>query len=95
MPTTMKAIQLHEFGGPEVLRYATVPVPELKPGEVLVRVDAVGINPPDSYLRDGYEHEQLPAEMRPSVAVAGHSGVGRVGRRRGGRDGCAGLLRRR
>ena len=69
MPTTMKAIQLHEFGGPEVLRYETVPVPELKPGEVLVRVHAVGINPPDWYLRDGYEHSQLPAEMRPSVPL--------------------------
>lgn len=64
---TMKAIRLHEFGGPEVLRYETVSVPVLKPGEVLVRVHAVGINPPDWYLRDGYE--QLPAEMRPSVPL--------------------------
>jgi len=54
MPTnTMKAIRLHEHGGPEVLRYEEVPVPEPKPGEVLVRVHAVGINPPDWYLRDG------------------------------------------
>jgi len=51
---TMKAIRMHEFGGPEVLRYEEVPMPELKPGEVLVRVHAVGINPPDWYLRDGY-----------------------------------------
>jgi NADPH:quinone reductase-like Zn-dependent oxidoreductase len=43
MPTnTMKAIRLHEFGGPEVLRYDEVRIPELKPGEVLVRVHAVG-----------------------------------------------------
>ena len=56
MPTnTMKAIRLHEFGGPEVLRYEEAPIPELKPGEVLVRVHAVGINPPDWYLRDGYK----------------------------------------
>jgi D-arabinose 1-dehydrogenase-like Zn-dependent alcohol dehydrogenase len=34
MPTnTMKAIRLHEFGGPEVLRYEEVAIPELKPGE--------------------------------------------------------------
>ena len=46
MPTEMKAIQLHEFGGPEVLRHETVPVPELQNGEVLVRVHAVGVNPP-------------------------------------------------
>jgi len=66
---TMKAIQVHEFGGPEVLQYDTVPVPELKPGEVLVRVHAVGVNPPDWYLRDGYEHQQLPVEMRPSIPL--------------------------
>ncbi len=68
MPTnTMKAIRLHEFGGPEVLRYDEVPIPEPKPGEVLVRVHAVGINPPDWYLRDGYK--MLPPEWRPPVAL--------------------------
>ncbi len=51
----MKAIRQHEFGGPEVLRYEDAPIPELKRGEVLVRVHAVGINPPDWYLRDGYK----------------------------------------
>ena len=61
----MKAIRLHEFGGPEVLRYEEAPLPELKPGEVLVRVHAVGINPPDWYLRDGYK--SLPPEWRPPV----------------------------
>ncbi len=68
MPTnTMKAIRLHEFGGPEVLRYEDAPIPELKPGEVLVRVHAVGINPPDWYLTDGYK--QLPPEFRPPVPL--------------------------
>ncbi|OXL85824.1 NADPH:quinone reductase [Paenibacillus sp. SSG-1] len=62
---TMKAIRLHEFGGPEVLRYEEAPIPELKPGEVLVRVHAVGMNPPDWYLRDGYK--SLPPEWRPPV----------------------------
>src|SRR4051812_32452938 len=62
---TMKAIRLHEFGGPEVLRYEDVPVPELKPGEVRVRVHAVGLNPPDWYLREGYK--SLPPEWRPQV----------------------------
>jgi NADPH:quinone reductase-like Zn-dependent oxidoreductase len=64
---TMKAIQLHEFGGPEVLRYETVPIPELNPGGVLVRVHAVGINPPDWYLRGGFE--SLPPEWRPPVPL--------------------------
>ncbi|MEH7141878.1 NADP-dependent oxidoreductase [Priestia megaterium] len=62
---TMKAIRQHEFGGPEVLRYEEAPLPELKPGEVLVRVHAVGINPPDWYLREGYK--DLPPEWQPAV----------------------------
>lgn len=64
--TTMKAIRLHAFGGPEVLRYEDAPLPVLKAGEVLVRVHAVGINPPDWYLRDGYK--MLPPEWQPQVA---------------------------
>lgn len=64
---TMKAIRLHEFGGPEVLRYEDAPMPGLKPGEVLVRVRAVGINPPDWYLRDGYQ--TLPADWRPAIPL--------------------------
>ena len=63
---TMKAIRLHKFGGPEVLRYEEAPLPELKPGEVLVRVHAVGINPPDWYLREGYK--DLPSEWQPAVS---------------------------
>lgn len=63
----MKAIRLHEFGGPEVLQYEDAPLPELKPGEVLVRVHAVGINPPDWYLRDGMR--MLPPEWRPQVTM--------------------------
>jgi NADPH:quinone reductase-like Zn-dependent oxidoreductase len=61
----MKAIRQHEFGGPEVLRYENAPKPELKPGDVLVRVHAVGLNPPDWYLREGYK--MLPPEWRPPV----------------------------
>ena len=63
--STMKAVLQYEFGGPEVLRYEDTPVPVLKPGEVRVRVHAVGINPPDWYLRDGYK--ALPPEWQPKV----------------------------
>ena len=49
----MKAIRLHEFGGPDVLRYEDAPKPVAGPGEVIVRVHAVGVNPPDWYLREG------------------------------------------
>ena len=63
--STMNAVRQHEFGGPEVLHYEETPVPELKAGEVLVRVHAVGINPPDWYLRDGMK--MLPPEWRPKI----------------------------
>ncbi|MDL2356009.1 MAG: NADP-dependent oxidoreductase [Pseudomonadota bacterium] len=63
---TMKAVRLHAFGGPEVLRYEDAARPELQPGEVLVRVRAAGINPPDWYLREGYK--MLPAEWQPRVS---------------------------
>ena len=59
----MKAVRLHAFGGPEMLRYEDAPKPEPKPGEVLVRVQAAGLNPPDWYLRDGYR--SLPPEWQP------------------------------
>lgn len=59
----MKAIRQHEFGGPSVLHYEDAPVPEVKPGEVLVQVHAIGMNPPDWYLRDGYK--SLPPEWQP------------------------------
>jgi len=63
---TMKAIRQHEFGGPEVLRYEDAPIPDIRPGEVRVRVHAIGINPPDWYLRDGYK--MLPPEWQPQVS---------------------------
>lgn len=49
----MKAAVVHEFGGPEVFKYEDVPRPEPTDDEVLVRVMAAGINPVDSYVRQG------------------------------------------
>ena len=63
--TPMKAIRQHRFGGPEVLQYEDAPRPELQAGEVFVRVHAIGLNPPDWYLRDGMKI--LPPELRPPV----------------------------
>lgn len=63
----MKAVRLHEFGDAGVLRYEEASFPVLKPGEVLVRVHAVGVNPPDWYLREGYR--MLPPEWRPPVQL--------------------------
>jgi len=61
----MKAIRLHAFGGPEVLLYEDAPRPVIQAGEVLVRVHAIGLNPPDWYLRDGMKI--LPPEWRPTL----------------------------
>jgi hypothetical protein len=45
MKTTMKAIRIHRRGGPEALVYEDAPIPELQPGDALVRVHAAGISP--------------------------------------------------
>lgn len=52
MPT-MKAVRIHAYGGPEVMRYEDAPRPEPAPGEVLIRVQAVGTNPVDWKTRAG------------------------------------------
>jgi NADPH:quinone reductase len=49
----MKAIRVHEFGGPEVLKFEEVPTPKPSAGEVLVRIHAAGVNPYDTYMRAG------------------------------------------
>src|SRR5205807_6098272 len=49
----MKAIVVHEFGGPEVLKYEDAPRPEPKEDEILVRVIAAAVNPVDTYVRQG------------------------------------------
>jgi NADPH:quinone reductase len=55
----MKAIHVHEFGGPEVLRLEEVPTPQPGPGEVLVRMHAAGVNPVETYIRTG-KYSRLP-----------------------------------
>jgi NADPH:quinone reductase len=49
----MKAIRVHEFGGPEVLKIEEVTTPKPSAGEVLVRIYAAGVNPYDTYMRAG------------------------------------------
>jgi len=49
----MKAIRVHQFGGPEVLRLEEIPTPKPDAGQVLVRVRAAGVNPYDTYMRAG------------------------------------------
>ena len=49
----MKAIRVHEFGGPEVLKIEEAATPKPSAGEVLVRIHAAGVNPYDTYMRAG------------------------------------------
>ena len=56
----MNAIQVHEFGGPEVLRIEEVAAPQPCPGEVLIRIQAIGVNPVETYIRAG-TYARLPA----------------------------------
>ena len=49
----MKAIRVHGFGGPEVLKLEDVATPKPSGGEVLVRIHAAGVNPYDTYMRAG------------------------------------------
>jgi NADPH2:quinone reductase len=49
----MKAIRVHEFGGPEVMKLEDVPDLQPEPGKVVVRIHAAGVNPVDAYIRTG------------------------------------------
>ncbi len=51
--TTMKAVVVHEYGGPDVLRYEDAPKPSLTEGDVLIRVEAAGVNPGEAHIRQG------------------------------------------
>jgi NADPH2:quinone reductase len=66
----MRAVRYHEHGGPEVLQVEDVPRPEAGHGELLVRVEAAGVNPVDTYFREGaYPLPGLP--WTPASDVAG------------------------
>src|ERR1700677_1475864 len=50
---TMKAVVIHNFGGPDVLSYEDIPIPKIGPDEVLIKVHAAGVNPVDWKIREG------------------------------------------
>src|SRR6202453_4811031 len=65
----MKAIQIHQAGGPEVLQLAELPIPEPGPGQVLIRVEAIGVNFIEIYFRKGVYKSSLP--LVPGSEAAG------------------------
>ncbi len=65
----MKAIRVHQHGGPEVLTYEDVPEPEPQAGQAVVRVEAIGVNFIDVYHRTGLYHVDPP--LIPGSEAAG------------------------
>jgi NADPH:quinone reductase-like Zn-dependent oxidoreductase len=66
----MKAIMIHEFGGPEVLKYEDVQEPQPGPGEIRIKIIAAGVNPMDWKVRRGLVG-LLPLPMIMGLDVAG------------------------
>ena len=67
----MKAIVVREFGGPEVLKLEEVPTPRPGAGQILVRMKAVGVNPYDTYMRNGGYAIKPPLPYTPGSDAAG------------------------
>lgn len=67
----MKAIRVHEFGGPEVLHLEEEPDPNPGPGQVVVRLSAVGVNPVDTYIRAGLHAVRPSLPYTPGTDAAG------------------------
>lgn len=67
----MKAIRVHAYGDPEVMGLETVAEPEPGPGQVLVRVYAVGVNPVETYIRAGIYPQGPPLPYTPGTDAAG------------------------
>ncbi len=75
----MRAIEIVQPGGPEVLKPCERPVPQLKPGEVLIRVHAAGVNRPDVFQRLGQYPVPPGASDLPGLEVAGEIVDGDLG----------------
>src|SRR5262245_7126660 len=67
----MRAIRVHEFGGPEVMKLETVPDPSAGAGQVVVRLHAAGVNPVDTYIRSGVYANKPSLPFTPGSDGAG------------------------
>jgi NADPH:quinone reductase len=66
----MKAIRVHQFGGPEVMQLKNVADPEPGPNQVLIHVRAIGVNPVETYIRAG-RYPNLTLPFTPGTDAAG------------------------
>lgn len=71
LPETMRAVEITQPGKPEVLKLGTRPMPRPKPGEVLVKIEAAGINRPDVLQRMGHYPPPPGASDIPGLEIAG------------------------
>ena len=76
---TMQAARIHDYGDPEQIKIERVPRPEPKTGEVLVRLNAVGVNPADWKMRAGYYREFMPLTFPWTPGIEGAGIVEAVG----------------
>src|SRR4051812_26009383 len=67
----MKAIRVHEFGGPEKLKLEDIADVAAAPGEIVVRVRAAGVNPVDAYIHSGTYARKPPLPYTPGQDGAG------------------------
>ena len=63
VPTLMKAVRISQFGGSEQLKYEEAPLPQIGPGQVLVKVRYASVNPVDWKIREGYREQVSPANF--------------------------------
>jgi NADPH2:quinone reductase len=75
----MKAIRIHEFGGPEVLTYEECPSPSLGASQVRVDIQAVGVNYSDIYIRSGRSRYNLPLHFPMTLGVEAAGVVSALG----------------
>ncbi|MDA7950304.1 MAG: NADPH:quinone reductase [Pirellulaceae bacterium] len=71
MPQQRKAVYFEKPGPPSTLIYGDLPIPDLAPGEVLVKTEAVSLNPIDTYLRAGADFWDLPKPFIVGSDIAG------------------------
>jgi NADPH:quinone reductase len=79
----MKAIVVRAFGGPEVMKIEEVALPSAGPGQILIQVRAIGVNPVDTYIRSGTYARKPDLPYTPHADIAGTveavgSGVSKV-----------------